>query len=339
VERSHHLEDTRSVPQLSRRSLIGAALALGTFGAAAEIALPGIATAPAFAQTALDVAIAEAWSMKGLRLSIGTPTVNSLVQIPPWKGTAPPGDWCVWWATYIARSTGVGKHTSSLELYNSLPHDLDPRPGDFIYYRNSLTSGHTGFVVGVTNGVAQTVEGNAHGDPTAVTAYQSPWDDFVGFAHPPWASVPAPITPAGDPMPTAFTLTNGDDIALIQLTEAQQTTGAAWQNLPYTTGSTATNVVETTPGGTVFQFTFDLYIINLPSDQFVSVRLAYMDKATGVYTGFSSTMITGLPSGSVRGQYTAQATVDQTKTRVVLQAYASTTGVVIDAWRTYGLYW
>jgi hypothetical protein len=140
--------------------------------------------------------------MVNLHLDTGSPTVNSLITDSIWRGNAPAGEWCAWWATYIARATGVGRHTGSNELYNSLPHSSYAMPGDFIYYVNSQTTGHTGFVIETNNGVAtRTIEGNAHSDPSMVWSYPGPWGDYVGFAHPSWGST---TVTEGDDVPTLY---------------------------------------------------------------------------------------------------------------------------------------
>jgi hypothetical protein len=177
---------------LARRVFLAGAAGVGLLaGIGGSLALPSAAMATT--PTALDAAIAEARSMVGWTLE---PTVDAAVTVSPWANTAPAGEWCAWWATYIARATGVGRHTSSSELYNFLPHFAygagTPQPGDFIYYVNSYTTGHTGFVVDVVGGVAHTVEGNSHGAPTKVWAYSQPWGGVLGFSRPNWANAAPP---------------------------------------------------------------------------------------------------------------------------------------------------
>jgi hypothetical protein len=179
--------------QLDRRTLLGGAAALSILGSLDPFGFR--VSQPASAQTALEAAISEARSLDGYTFNEVKPRTPS-----EWQGYS--GAWCAWFATYIARATGVGLHTSSGELYNSLPHGQTPLPGDFIYYKGASTTGHTGFVVSVTNGVPSTVEGNTPGNPTEVSLYSSPWapNDVVGYARPDWGSASSVTTAIGDTM-------------------------------------------------------------------------------------------------------------------------------------------
>ncbi|HWH25136.1 MAG TPA: CHAP domain-containing protein [Pseudolysinimonas sp.] len=143
--------------------------------------------APASATTALDAAIAEALSMVGKNVA----QVNAAMADGAWKNTAPT-QWCAWFASYICRAAGVSRQTSSLALYNSLPHSGTPQRGDIIYYS---TPGHTEFVYDVVNGVPRAIGGNTPGDPDPIVKiHNTPISGYVitGFAHPNWGAAPPP---------------------------------------------------------------------------------------------------------------------------------------------------
>ncbi|MFT4284035.1 MAG: CHAP domain-containing protein [Protaetiibacter sp.] len=174
----------RRPAQLSRRMLIGGAAGMSALAAVGvDLSLPIAARA----QTALDAAVAEALSLVGRNVS----QVNEAMVPSAWKNTAPAA-WCAWFASYICRAAGVTRNISAPGLYNSLPHYSTPARGDIIFYINSDTAGHVGFVADVVNGVARTIEGNTTGDPTIVKAYSQPWGGFVGFARPNWTDAPSP---------------------------------------------------------------------------------------------------------------------------------------------------
>lgn len=124
--------------------------------------------------------------------------VNAAMADGPWKNSAPT-QWCAWFASYIASAAGCPRMVWADEPWNTYPRYSTPKRGDFIYYDPPSTGEHVGIVYDVVNGVAQTIEGNTHGDPTHVNYYSRPWTTPVGFARPPWDSTSSTVssTPQG----------------------------------------------------------------------------------------------------------------------------------------------
>jgi hypothetical protein len=156
-----------------------------------------------------------------------------------------------------------------------------------------------------------------------------------------WHYIGPLTTTGGNEMPSGNMLVNTDSISLMQLTETQQASGAAWQTLPYLTGSSvASNIAETSlAGATYYQLISDFNLTNLPVGEFVSVRLANWGISTNAIVGYSSAMIVGTNSGTVRGQYSMQAHIAQSADRLILQAYASAPGVVLSGLTTRYFSW
>jgi hypothetical protein len=99
------------------------------------------------------------------------------------------GDWCAVFMSELLRNNNIPFNPSSYGIYNEFPARYStPKAGDLIYYVSSATSGHVGLVVSVTNGVAQTLEGNCTDDPNKVHYHSEPWTTVVGYGRPAYAS-------------------------------------------------------------------------------------------------------------------------------------------------------
>lgn len=163
--------------QLSRRSLLGTGgtLLLG----AGLVAVTG---APAFASASTGK-LADV--IKDAKSYVGKTHAQMNVIWGTSSEYAKPAEWCACFASWLTRGTNVKFNSSSLGLYGSLPHHSTPKAGDIIYYRGAETSGHTGLVIAVNGGVAETIEGNA-GSQHLVKHYTAPWapDEVIGYARP-----------------------------------------------------------------------------------------------------------------------------------------------------------
>lgn len=247
----------------------------------------------------------------------------------------------------VASGTIVDKSESGELGYYTVVQHAD---GMFTGYCHSRQPSPIALGAAVTRGqVINTVGdlGFVTGPHLHLTLSTSPSGIYEGQVQDPYPYIQArlndpetPITPPEEEdMPTKFESTRSIATTLAKKTWAEieaPNSAAQFTNLVYNDGATATNIAELVGSKSDFDINMYLYIRNLPAGEFVNVRLAYQNRTTGAYSGLTSTTITGSTSGRVRGLYSAHASLNQYTHRLIAQANASTTGVVIDLWRVEG---
>lgn len=161
------------------------------------------------------------------------------------------------------------------------------------------------------------------------------------------STAPLPGSPGvpmtqGDVMPKIATTTRTQAIALSSLTWAQANGTTPWPILPYTDNSAATNIVEVDVEFStqrILDTTVSMYVSGLPTGEFVNVRVATQNKTTNVVSGFASSTFSGNSTGVARGSTQGSVLMDMSTTRLIIQAYASTSGVQITYLGSSMLYW
>jgi len=228
---------------VSRRAILGASalgsavLVLGEIGGVVGPASSASATTPpATAAEAAALAIQQTGRTRA--------QMNSLITDSPWSSYSQSGQWCAWFASWFMRSSNVGYQTWASKLYEAGAPVSSPAVGDVVYYP---ADGHVGMVVGVTNGVAAVVEGNA-GDAPGIVKYRTrPYSSNHLFSRPAWTYAQSPVPQVAAISPASGYMTGGDTATITGANFSAGVTVSLGGAAATVTSVTSNSITITTP--------------------------------------------------------------------------------------------
>jgi hypothetical protein len=168
----------RHMAGLSRRTLIGGAIAGGTLAAFGINPLPAFASGP----TTAAAAVAEARKYLGWKfLDIRGETTGE------WA-TYPIADWCAWFASWCIRGLGAGLIRDAGDMKSVGGEYTSPEVGDIVVFGQH----HTGIVSKIVDGTPWLIDGNgvSTGDDitTRKVAERPVWAEAHTYTRPDYAT-------------------------------------------------------------------------------------------------------------------------------------------------------